>query len=364
MANLKNNTLKKNLHLMTLAFEQAKINLGSTKKNPSVGCIVEKHGSVISSGHTSINGRPHGEYNALNKQINFKNSNLYVTLEPCSHYGVTPPCTNLIIKKKINKVFYSLNDQDFRSKYKSRAILNKKNIFVKSNLLKKIGDDFYKSYFMQHNSTLPYIDAKIAISKDYFTINKNKKWITNLESRKRAQLIRTKYNCIISTSKSINKDNSLLNCRLEGLENKSPDLIIIDRNLKIKGNLKLFKNQKYRRIYLFTCKNEKKKISILKKRGIKVFLLKKLTSNKDFISFFLLLKKKGYSRIFIECGLLLTNLLIKYKFIQNIYIFKSSFKLNNKGKNDASIKTLKNIKLHNKVCVNLFGDKLYKEKLI
>ena len=84
---------------MKLAFEQAKNKSWINKKNPSVGCIIEKNGSVISSGHTSINGRPHAEYNALNKKKYFKNANLYVTLEPCSHYGLTPPCTNKIKKK-------------------------------------------------------------------------------------------------------------------------------------------------------------------------------------------------------------------------------------------------------------------------
>ena len=100
MANLKNNSISKNSHFLLLALEQAKINLGSTKTNPSVGCVVEKNGAIISSGHTSLNGRPHAEFNALNKNINFKNGNLYVSLEPCSHYGITPPCTNIIIKKK------------------------------------------------------------------------------------------------------------------------------------------------------------------------------------------------------------------------------------------------------------------------
>ena len=122
MANLKNNFHSKKLHLLSLAFEQAKINLGSTKKNPSVGCIVEKNGAVISSACTSTNGRPHAEFNALNKNKDFKNSNIYVTLEPCSHYGVTPPCTNIIIKKKIKRVFYSAFDPDIRSKNRSKYI--------------------------------------------------------------------------------------------------------------------------------------------------------------------------------------------------------------------------------------------------
>ena len=91
-----------------MAFELAKINLGSTKKNPSVGCIVEKNNTVLSSGHTSLDGRPHAEFNALNKKIDFKNSNLYVTLEPCSHFGKTPPCTSIIKKKKSKSCFFFL----------------------------------------------------------------------------------------------------------------------------------------------------------------------------------------------------------------------------------------------------------------
>ena len=106
-----------NLHkiFLNLAFEQAKINLGKTQSNPSVGCILVKNNSVISSGYTSIGGRPHAEYNALNFKKNFKNTDLYVTMEPCVHYGQTPPCVNLIKKKGIKRVFYSFNDVDKRT---------------------------------------------------------------------------------------------------------------------------------------------------------------------------------------------------------------------------------------------------------
>ena len=93
-------------NFFNLSFNLARINLGKTKTNPSVGCIVEKNGSVISSGFTSINGRPHAEFNALNKKINFTKSNLYVTMEPCTHYGLTAPCTDVIKKKKNKKSFF------------------------------------------------------------------------------------------------------------------------------------------------------------------------------------------------------------------------------------------------------------------
>ena len=362
MERQKNNFKSKHLYFLSLAFEQAKINLGSTSKNPSVGCVIEKNGAIISSGHTSINGRPHAEHNALSKKSNFKNANLYVTLEPCSHYGITPPCTNLIKKKKIKKVFFSIYDSDKRSKKKSKIVLNKNNIFVLSDLLIKRGKDFYESYFLQHSSSLPLIDAKIAISKDYFAKNKKKRWITNVHSRRRTHVIRSNYNCIISTSKSINDDNSLLNCRIDGLEKKSPDLVILDRNLKIKKRLKLFNNMKYRKILLVTCKTNSRKISFLKKKGVKILFMNKLNSYEDFKILFLKLKIK-YSRILIEAGLNLTNFLIKNRLIKNIFIFRSNYNLKNQGFNNSSPNIIKKIKLKNQINVNLFGDKLYKEKL-
>ena len=106
MSTKRNKKKKIDSYLMNLAFEQAKINLGSTKDNPSVGCVIEKNGCLISSGCTSLDGRPHAEFNALNKKINFKDANLYVTLEPCTHHGKTPPCTTKIIKKKLKRFIF------------------------------------------------------------------------------------------------------------------------------------------------------------------------------------------------------------------------------------------------------------------
>ena len=90
---------------MKLALEQARKNLGNTSENPSVGCIITKNNSVISAGNTSIKGRPHAEVNAINlSKINVAGSEIYITLEPCSHQGITPPCTKLIVKKKLLQI--------------------------------------------------------------------------------------------------------------------------------------------------------------------------------------------------------------------------------------------------------------------
>lgn len=359
----KNNLSYKNNYYLNIAFELAKINIGSTKENPSVGCVVVKNNSIISSGYTSINGRPHAEFNALNKKIDFKNSNMYITLEPCSHHGKTPPCTKIIINKGIRKVIYSIDDYDSRSSNKSKKILNSKKILVKKNILLKEGLRFYKSFQNLIKKKYPLIDAKIAISKDYFSINKRNKWITNDSSLKLAHLLRSKYNAIISTAKSINIDNSLLNCRIDGLINKSPDLIIIDRNLKIKKNLNIFKKKMKRKILLYTMKKNYNKINWLRKKKIKVILNAKMNNKEDYKNIFKSLLLKGYSRIYIESGLTFTNFLIKNKLIDNLYIFKTNFRLGFNGYNNDSNKYIKKIRLKNRLNTYLYNDKVFKEKL-
>ena len=174
MALRKNKLNSFNPNFLDLAFEQAKINLGSTRTNPSVGCIIEKDGSVISSGRTSLNGRPHAERNALNKKINFKNSNLYTTLEPCSHHGKTLPCTSIIVKKKIKNVYFSFFDEDKRSKRIAIKKLKIKKITAKLIKIKKKYKLFYKSYSSFKKIKLPLLEGKIGISNDYFSINKKK----------------------------------------------------------------------------------------------------------------------------------------------------------------------------------------------
>ncbi len=364
MANHKNkfNSLEK--YFINLAFEKAKINLGSTGTNPSVGCIVERNGSVLSSGYTSLKGRPHAEFNALNKKINFKNANLYTTLEPCSHYGKTKPCTNIIRKKNIKNIYFSVYDEDPRSKKKSIDNLKIHKIKVNELIEKQKGSNFYESYLLKHSDKYPLVDAKIALSKDNYSINKKNKNITNFKSRQRAQFIRSFYDCLISTSKSINRDNSLLNCRIRGLENKSPDVVIIDRKLKIKRTLDLF-DIKNRKIIIITESKVSKKINLLKKKGAIVKNIQSINSFDFFKKVLNYLKKKGYSRILSETGLIFLNFLLRYNFLNNLYIFKTSTKLKQYGHNNTTKNYINKIKFKKKYKISVFldNDILYKVKI-
>ena len=344
----------------SLAFNLAEKKLGKTNKNPTVGCVIVKNNSVISSGVTSNNGRPHAEFNALNKNINFKNSSMYVTLEPCTHFGLTPPCTNIIKRKKIKNVYYNFNDPDLRTYKKAVKILNNVKKIKKTNIKYK---NFYKSYFLNKIKNFPLIDAKIAVSKDFFSINKKAKWITNSRSRQVAHLIRSKYDCIVSTSYSINKDNSLLNCRIDGLNNNKPDLIIIDRYLKLKKKLKLLNLSSQRKTYLITIINDKKKISFLKKKKVTIIKLKKLQNREDFETLFKIIMKIGKGRILIETGLVFLNQLFRYKLVNNLYLFRSNKFLHKNGYNNKSINFIKKLNIKNKINVNLNNDELFEVKI-
>ena len=352
---------------MKLAFLQAKRNLGNTKDNPSVGCIITNNKHVVSADCTGISGRPHAEYIAIKSiKKKYKNLDLYVTIEPCSHYGKTPPCVNTIIKKRIKKVFFSINDPDVRSYGKSIKILKKNNIYVKRGHCSKEISDFYRSYTKSKKNNLPFTTCKIAITKDFFMMNKKKRFITNKYSRGRVHLMRSMNDCIITSSSTVINDNPRLNCRINGLINRSPSRIILDRNLKIPLNSKLINEANSFKTIIFFNKESKKKIRLLKKKGIKIYKIPlNYEGYLDLKETLLKVKKLGFNRIFIECGPKLSINFIKSMLVDELKIFISNERIgtNGEGNIKKKLKSLLKGKTRTYENVNLFGESLLSYKM-
>jgi diaminohydroxyphosphoribosylaminopyrimidine deaminase/5-amino-6-(5-phosphoribosylamino)uracil reductase len=154
-------------------------------------------------------------------------------LEPCTHYGQTPPCSKLIIKSKIKKVIFSIIDIDKRTRAKSIKLFKSKKIIVKSGLLKKEANKIYKPYIFNKSKNLPFVTGKLAVSKDNFIYSKKKLKITNKYSNKITHLLRYRNDSILISSKTLNTDNPRLECRINGLSSFSPKRIILDRLLSI-----------------------------------------------------------------------------------------------------------------------------------
>jgi len=360
---------KSNTHsfFMRLALIQAHKNLGNTKENPSVGCVIVKKNVLIGAGTTGANGRPHAEINAMNlakKKLN--GSDLYVTLEPCSHFGKTPPCVNSIIKNKVRKVFFSINDPDIRSFNKSVAILKNKKISICKGINFTEANYFYRSYIKSKKNTLPFVTCKIAVSKDFFTVSKKSKNITNDYSRGRVQLMRSNHDCIMTSSNTIIKDNPQLTCRIKGLKKMSPSRILLDRKLRIPLNTNILKeSSKFPTIIFYNYAN-KDKIKRIKKFKVKLFKIP-LAEDGYFDLKEVLIKAKelGFFRIFLESGVKLTSSFLKHNLVDDLKIFISKNNLGKIGK--LSIKKFMNLylkkKKHVKERVNLFGETFISYKL-
>ena len=231
---------------MEIALKLANSRQGLTGSNPSVGCVIVKNDKIISIGQTSHKGRPHAESNAIKNCIDdLDGSKMYVTLEPCCHYGLTPPCTDIIIKSNISEVIYSVADIDKRVRNKSLKILRSNNIKVKRGLLQDRINNFYSTYFFNRKNKLPYVTGKIAISKNNLIYSKSNKKITNVHSDKFTHLLRYKNDALMVTYKTLNKDNSKLNCRIKGFSNYSPKRIILDNKLQTKINSYIIKKINY-----------------------------------------------------------------------------------------------------------------------
>ena len=276
------NKHQNNIYFMGLALQQAKRTLGNTKRNPAVGCIIVKNRHVISAGYTSIYGRPHAEHSAIkNSNENVTDSKMYVTLEPCNHYGQTPPCTKEIIKNKLSEVIYSVEDVDEIVKGKSFKLLKSKNIIVKKGLLKNDITNFYIPYFFNRKNKMPYVTGKIAISKNNLIYSKGTKRITDIHSDKLTHFLRYKNDSLMISYKTLNKDNPKLNCRLEGLSKFSPKRIILDNNLQMKTNSYIFRTATKENTVIFYNNADIAKLLTFKKQGIKL-IKSNLVKNKNF----------------------------------------------------------------------------------
>ena len=326
MSTRKDKFSKKDIKYMELALNLASVREGFTGVNPSVGCVIVKNDEIISIGQTGYEGRPHAESNAINdcNEI-LEGSKMYITLEPCNHFGETPPCTNIIIKMKIKEVFYSVEDIDKKVRGKSFQILKSKGIIVKKGLLKNEVNDFYDNYFFNRKNKMPYVTGKIAVSKNNLIYSEKKKKITDSHSDKLTHYLRYKNDSLMVSSTTLNKDDPKLSCRLIGLNKFSPKRIILDNDLKMKINSYIFKTADKNNTIIFYNKADKKKISIFKKKGIT--LIKSNLINNCYFDIKSILRKLynlGSRNLLVEGGDILTGSFLKNKFFNQFYFFKSS----------------------------------------
>ena len=220
---------------MRRAIELAKKGGGYVHPNPLVGCVVVNDGEIIAEGYHEKYGEFHAERNALTRcQSETKGASLYVTLEPCCHYGKTPPCTDIIIEKGIKKVYVGILDPNPLVAGKGVKRLQDAGIEVEVGICADEIRELNKVFLKYITTKRPYVIMKTAMTLDgkIAAFTGDSKWVTNEESRKMVHQLRSEMAGVIVGIGTVLADDPMLNVRLDG-NHHQPARIVVDSNLRI-----------------------------------------------------------------------------------------------------------------------------------
>lgn len=242
---------------MRRCFELAKKGILTTKSNPMVGAVLVYDNRIIGEGYHEQYGESHAEVNCLASVNNadkgfIKESTLYISLEPCCHYGKTPPCVELIKSHQIKKVVFSVLDVNEKTRGKSIKVLEEAGIEVEHGLLEEEGLKLLHKFRVNHLKVRPFVTLKWASTMDGYSGKANESvWYTNSYSKVFAHRLRGSNESILIGSNTVLVDIPLLSNRLSWGNN--PYLVILDRNQKISSDHQIYHQD--RQIFLFTKVN-------------------------------------------------------------------------------------------------------------
>lgn len=298
----------------------AKKGLGWTNPNPMVGTLIVKDGKIIGKGYHKKAGLPHAEIEALNScKRKAEGATLYVNLEPCVHFGKTPPCVDTIIKSKIKRVVCCSLDPNPKVAGLGIARLKQVQVEVSIGSLAKEARILNEAFFTFHEKKRPFIAIKFAASLDgkIATFKGDSKWITNEKARRFARSLRSQYQAVLVGINTVLKDNPNLTVRIKG--KKDPLRIILDSNLKIPLKSNVLKDNNV--LIATTAKANKKKGRKLQKKGVSI-----LTFKQNYIPLLDLLKelkKREIISILIEGGSTVIGSFLDMRVVDKVYAFHS-----------------------------------------
>ena len=228
---------------MRAALALARRGEGRTCPNPAVGCVIVRNGCLMGRGWTRPGGRPHAETVALNDAGGTAaGATAYVTLEPCSHHGKTPPCADALISAGISRVVVAITDPDDRVSGQGIERLKAAGIAVTTGVLGDEVASFYAAYIRHRLTGLPLVTIKLATSLDgrIALADGTSQWITSAVSRARVHLMRSRTDAIMTSAATVLADNPTLNCRLPGVEGCQPLRVVVSTGLALdpSGNLR------------------------------------------------------------------------------------------------------------------------------
>ena len=230
---------------MQLALRMAHRMLGRTAPNPAVGAVIadEATGEVIARGWTQAGGRPHAEAHALARAgAQARGRTMYVTLEPCSHHGRTPPCADAIVAAGLRRVVCAIEDPNPEISGRGLAVLRNAGVAVDVGLCAEEARWMAAGHILRMTRDRPFVQLKIAVSADGLIAPGDgaPRWVTGEEARRFAHILRARADAIVVGRKTVTDDNPELTCRLPGLQARSPRRVILDARFRTPPDARMF----------------------------------------------------------------------------------------------------------------------------
>ncbi|WP_433946390.1 bifunctional diaminohydroxyphosphoribosylaminopyrimidine deaminase/5-amino-6-(5-phosphoribosylamino)uracil reductase RibD [Paenibacillus sp. SN-8-1] len=309
-------------YYMSLALDMAEKALGQTGTNPVVGAVVVKDGAIVGIGMHLKQGTPHAEVHALNMAGRLaEGSTVYVTLEPCSHYGLTPPCSERLIAEKVARVVIACEDPNPKVAGRGIAMLKAQGINVQVGVLRDRAISLNKKFIKFITTGMPYITIKSASTLDgkIASATGDSKWITNERSRALVHVMRHQHQGILVGIGTVIADDPELSTRLP-VPGLSPVRIIVDSSLRIPDHSKVITDTLAKTILLTTAQADEDRIKELEGRGIRVIPCGE-GPRVDMTLALSLLGREGISSILVEGGGRINGSFIREKLVDEVALF-------------------------------------------
>jgi len=312
-------------HYMSRCLELAEKGAGYVSPNPMVGSVLVLDGQIIGEGYHEQYGAPHAEVNAIasvkdSEQLH--ESTLYVNLEPCSHHGKTPPCSDLIIQKNIPRVVVACRDPHRKVAGRGIQKLLDAGVEVIEGVLEERSLKLNEAFIKSHVKNLPFVSLKLGQTIDgkIATVNGLSKWITGQPARDHVHLLRSRYDAVLTGSGTIVADDPLLTVR--HLPGRNPLRVILDRRLQLPDTVNVYNSEASTIVFTSVDSGDTSaKKERLQQKGVEVVCVRERDGRLDLEEILRLLHVKGVLSVFVETGSRLSGSLLQSGLVDKIYLY-------------------------------------------
>ncbi len=288
--------------------------------NPRVGCVISKNDQQIAEGWHVVTGEAHAEINALKQCDDASNSTVYLTLEPCSHHGRTPPCVDALIKANVKEVIIAMLDPNPLVSGSGIKKLEESGIIVRKGLLEAEAAKLNPGFIKRMTSAMPYVCCKMAMSLDgrIALANGDSQWISSEQARGDVHRLRAASSAILSTVDTVIEDDASLNARNLDFEFTQAVRVIVDRQLKVPKQAKIFTIPG--KIIIYTEKENDDRISELESASVEVVSLP--VSKSWLLNVFShLAKEHEINELMVEAGATFSGVLIEAGLVDELVVY-------------------------------------------